>query len=240
MAVNELQNRLARRLRWQKQAHLLEKQDVVLAKWLPVLRAWQAKRLAASFAHFMDDARKQPAAAFFLSDLYGDADFMKRDEEAAKILPKMSRLLPESLLTAAVDAIELSVLSHAIDMRMARDLHNTGRKPASLDAELYQSAYRSVGLRRLRRRQIDLVLDVGSRLDVVVQKHGISKLLSASRLPARMLGLQHLQSFLERGFGAFNYLGGADDFLDEIHRQETCIADRLAAGNADPFTPPFS
>jgi hypothetical protein len=240
MAVNDLQSRLARRLRWQKQAHLLEKQDVVLAKWLPVLRAWQAKRLAGSFAHFMDDPRKQPAASFFLSDLYGDADFMKRDEEAAKILPKMSRLLPENLLTAAVDAIELSVLSHAIDMRMARELHQSGRKPSSLDAQLYQSVYRRVGLRRLRRRQIDLVMDVGSRLDAVVQKHGISKLLAASRLPARMLGLQHLQSFLERGFSAFNHLGGADAFLDEIHRQETCIAERLMTGAPDPFKPPFN
>ena len=240
MAVNDLQSRLGRRLRWQKQAHLLEKQDVVLCRWLPALRAWQAKRLAASFEHFMEDPRKRPAAAFFLSDLYGDADFMKRDEEAAKILPKMSRLLPENLLAAAVDAIELSVLSHAIDMRMARELQKTGRKPATLDAALYQQVYRNVGLQRLRRRQIDLVMDVGSRLDAVVQKHGIAKLLAASRLPARMLGLQHLQSFLERGFGAFNHLGGADAFLEEIHRQETCIAGRLASGRDDPFSPPFS
>ncbi len=93
---------------------------------------------------------------------------------------------------------------------------------------------------RLRRRQIDLVMDVGVRLDAVVQKHGISRLLAASRLPARMLGLGHLQSFLERGFGAFNHLGGASYFLNEIHSQESAIARRLMSGAENPFDPPFS
>ena len=65
-------------------------------------------------------------------------------------------------------------------------------------------------------------------------------LLSASRLPARLLGLGHLQSFLERGFSAFNHLGGASYFLNEIHAQESAIARRLMSGAADPFSPPFS
>lgn len=240
MSMHSLQSRLARRLRWQKQAHELEKSDSVLTKYLPGLRAWQARRLAVSFAHFMDDPDKRTAAAFFLSDLYGDADFMQRDEEAAKILPKMARLLPASLLQAAVDSIELSVLSHALDMRMAHALAETGAKPGNIDARQYQRAYRKVGLRRLRKRQIDLVLEIGERLDSVIKMHGIGKLLAASRLPARLLGLSHLQGFLERGFTAFNRLGGAEAFLEEIHRQETCIARRLREGSANPFEPPFN
>ena len=240
MPLQNLQSRLARRLRWQKQAHDLEKHDAVLTEHLPGLRAWQSQRLAASFAHFMDDPRKRMAAIFFFSVLYGDPEFLQRDEEAAKILPKMARILPASLLRAAVDSIELSVLSHALDMRMARTLAGIGVKPGNIDASQYQRAYRKVGLRRLRARQIDLVLDVGERLDSVIKMHGIGKLLAASRLPARMLGLAHLQGFLERGFTAFNQLGGADAFLEEIHRQESCIAERLRDGDTRPFDPPFS
>jgi hypothetical protein len=240
MSVVNLQKRLARRLRWQKQAHQLEKSDRVLIEQLPGLRAWQSRRLAGSFAHFMLDPSKRLAAQFFLSDLYGDADFMQRDEEAAKILPKMARILPDTLLQAAVDAIELSVLSHALDMRMARTLSAMGVKPGSISAGDYQTAYRKIGLRRLRERQINLVLEVGERLDSVIKIHGIGKLLAASRLPARMLGLAHLQGFLERGFTAFNHLGGADSFLTEIHQQESCIARRLREGHARPFEPPFS
>lgn len=240
MALNDLQSRLARRLQWQQDAHRLERDDPRLAKILSSLRAWQAERLAGSFASFLADPATRPAAEFFLSDLYGDADFLQRDREAARILPKMARLLPESLLQAAVDAVELSVLSHALDLRMARTLLQSGGKPNALDVRRYGEVYRAVGLRRLRRRQIDLVLEVGQRLDAVVQRHGVARLLSASRLPARLLGLQHLQGFLERGFAAFSHLGGAEAFLTRIHRQEHCIARRLAAGTADPFAPPFS
>lgn len=240
MSVDNLQKRLSRRLRWQKQAHQLEKSDRVLINHLPGLRAWQSERLARSFAHFMHDPSKKLAAQFFLSDLYGDADFMQRDEEAAKILPKMTRILPTTLLQAAVDAIELSVLSHALDMRMARTLSEMGVKPGRISTEEYQAAYRKIGLRRLRERQINLVLEVGERLDSVIKIHGIGKLLAASRLPARMLGLAHLQGFLERGFTAFNHLGGADAFLTEIHQQESCIAWRLRSGQTRPFEPPFT
>ena len=240
MQANPLQARLARRLRWQLEAHVLEKQDLVLKTMLPKLREWQANRLKNSFAHFMTDPKKRPAAEFFLTDLYGDADFMQRDAEAARILPVMSRLLPENLLIAAVDAIELSVLSHALDMRMARTLARIKTDSGALTEQDYCKAYRLVGMRRLRQQQIDLVMDVGSRLDAVVKKHGISRLLSASRLPARMLGLQHLQSFLERGFRAFNHLGGAKSFLNAINRQESVISRRLLAGQAEPFKPPFN
>ncbi len=207
---------------------------------LPLLRKWQAERLRVSFERFLSNDSTRAAAEFFLSDLYGDADFMKRDEEAAKILPKMARILPIKLLQAAVDAIELAVLSHALDIRMARSLARLLAENDLLTDKIYQQAYLQVGLPRLRLRQIQLVKEVGARLDSVVQKHGIAKLLAASRLPAKLLGLGHLQSFLERGFTAFNHLGGADYFLNEIYTQESTISRRLFAGDNKPFAPPFS
>ena len=240
MDARRLQSQLASRMHWQKQAHELERSDKTLAAYLPTLRKWPTRRLEASCTRFLDNPETRPAAEFFLSDLYGEADFMKRDEEAAKILPKMAKILPLNLLQAAIDAIELSVLSHALDMRMARSLAGLMQPGDVLDERRYRAAYRDVGYPRLRRRQIDLVMDVGARLDSVVRKHGISKLLAASRLPARMLGLGHLQSFLERGFGAFNHLGGASYFLNEIHAQESAISKRLMSGAENPFAPPFS
>ncbi|HWS39975.1 MAG TPA: hypothetical protein VN247_01640 [Arenimonas sp.] len=240
MSANHLQAQLARRLKWQKQAHKLEMENKELAKYLPMLRKWQANRLETSFARFLDDTKTQPAAHFFLTDLYGDREFLQRDEEAAKILPKMSKLLPVNLLQAAVDAIELSVLSHALDMRMARLLAVELPKGQKLDSKTYQKVYRKLGYPRLRKLQLDLIMDVGYRLDAVVQKHGIAKLLAAARWPARLLGLQHLQGFLERGFAAFNHLGGAKYFLTEIYNQETCISARLMRGDANPFQEPFN
>jgi hypothetical protein len=86
-----------------------------------------------------------------------------------------------------------------------------------------------------RRRQIRLIGRVGADLDAAVKKHGVHRLLRASRIPAQLAGLSELQSFLERGFSAFAQLGGAGEFLGRIDRQEREVSRRLFAGEADPF-----
>lgn len=231
----EFRQRLARRLNWQKAINdpVLEPRNGLPA--LSMLRQWQSRRLEAGFRDFLDDPKMRPAAEFFLSDLYADRDFSARDRDAAKILPLMARLLPDSLLRAATDAIELAVLSHAFDLRMAEALARRKEPLGSISLEDYGRAYRSVGHRRLRMRQIDLILRVGGALDAAVKKHGVHKLLRAARLPAQLAGLSELQKFLERGFNAFGALGGADSFLNEIAGREREASRRLFAGHRQPF-----
>ena len=227
--------RLAKRLAWQQAIHDPVRQPLNRLPTLPLLRAWQTKRLADGFKDFLANARMRPAAEFFLTDLYGDRDFSARDRDVARIMPIMSRLLPESLIAASTDAIELSVLSHAFDLRMARALAERPKPMAPITEDDYALAYRRTGNPRLRRHQIELVLGVGWTLDASVRKHGVFKLLRASRFPARAAGLSELQGFLERGFGAFEALGGAGDFLEAIGHRERQASSRLFAGDPDPF-----
>jgi len=155
-------------------------------------------------------------------------------------MPIMSRLLPESLIVAATDAIELAVLSHAFDLRLAQALADRRTPMAPITDEDYGRAYRAAHHPRLRRHQIGLVLGVGQALDAGVHKQGVFKLLKASRLPAQLAGLHELQAFLERGFTAFAALGGADEFLRRISEQETEVSRRLFAGAPRPFAQPNS
>lgn len=201
---------------------------------LGVLRRWQSDRLRTSFAHILENPKMRPAGEFFLTDLYADKDFSARDRDAAKILPMMAMILPHSLLKAAVDTIELAVLSHAFDLAMANAIRLN--KKGAIDLQQYIEAYREVGCPRLRRHQIDLIIRVGKNLDAAVQKHGVYKLLKASRTPARMAGLQELQGFLERGFEAFAHLEGADEFLEMVAKSEYGISRRLFAGHKNPFS----
>ena len=231
----EFRDRLARRLAWQRAAHDPVRDPRNLLPQLSMLRQWQAGRLAASFSDFLADARMRPAAEFFLSDLYGDRDFSARDRDAARILPLMSRLLPDTLLRAATEAIELAVLSHVLDLRMAAALATRAKPMAPITQADYGRAYRKGGYRHLRRHQIELVLRVGHALDVAVKKHGVYKLLRASRIPAQLAGLSELQAFLERGFTAFDALGGADEFLSAVAERELAVSERLFAGHPDPF-----
>ncbi|HEX5694659.1 MAG TPA: hypothetical protein VFY00_08600 [Arenimonas sp.] len=228
-------HRLAQRLAWQQALHDPVREPRNRLPTLPLLRAWQTRRLTDSFRDFLADPRMRPAAEFFLTDLYGERDFSARDRDVARIMPLMSRLLPDSLLVAATDAIELAVLSHAFDLRMAAALAARRKPDAAITVEHYGQAYRATGCPRLRRHQIDLILGVGWTLDAAVRKHGVYKLLRASRLPARAAGLSELQGFLERGFAAFEALGGAGDFLEAIGRREREVSRRLFAGAPDPF-----
>ena len=202
---------------------------------LPELRRWQMQRLAASFARFLDDPRSRPAAEFFLSDLYGDRDFSGRDRDVARILPMMTRILPAQMIATAGDAIALSALSHAFDLRMAEALSNTLEAKQCIDASSYAEAYRTVGHARLRCEQIALIERIGSALDEAVRKPTLWRLLQMSRLPAKFAGLGALQSFLERGFGAFHVLGGAEDFVGRIVVQEAEVSRRLFSGDPEPF-----
>lgn len=230
-----LRKRLAKLLAWQQALNDPASDPRNRLPTLRRLQQWQSKRLTTSFAEMLADPRMQPAATFFLTDLYGDRDFSARDRDAGRILPLMSRLLPESLLRAAADAIELAVLSHAFDLAMADRLARRKKPEGPISEKDYAQAYREVGCPRLRRRQIQLIGRVGADLDAAVKKHGVHRLLKASRIPARLAGLSELQSFLERGFSAFAELGGAEEFLGRIDRQEREVSRRLFAAEADPF-----
>lgn len=231
----EFRERLARRLQWQAAVHDARREPRNALATLSMLRQWQAKRLEGAFQDFLADAQRAPAAQFFLSDLYGDRDFSGRDRDAAKVLPMMARFLPDSLLHAATDAIELAVLSHALDLRMAEALAERVVPLAPISLDDYRHAYQSVGFPRLRQRQIGLILSVGQSLDAAVRKHGVYKLLKAARIPAQLAGVSELQKFLERGFTAFDALGGADAFLRDVSSREAEVSRRLFAGHPRPF-----
>ena len=205
------------------------------SRWLKPLQGWQSQRLERSFAGFLDDPARQPAARFFLTDLYGDHDFSQRDADIARVIPMMQKLLPTALLKTVADGIELGALTHAFDLRMAEALEALAPRRRGLDADLYARAYREVGRPHMRTRQIELIDDVGQGLWAALRMHGVGTLLKVSRLPARAMGFGELQGFLERGFDAFGRLGDAESFLADIRASETRVMRRLFDGDADPF-----
>lgn len=232
---NPSHDRLARRLACHQALHDPEREPRNRLRWLPELRRWQTQRLEASFAHFLADPKREPAASFFLSDVYGDRDFSQRDANVARIVPMLQRLLPAAVLATVADAIELGALTHAIDLRMAEALQRLAPARKKLDADLYARAYREVGHTRLRGRQIGLIADVGTGLAHAVKLPGVLLLLKLSRGPARASGLGELQGFLERGFAAFSALGDGKAFVRDIESAEREVSRRLFAGHPDPF-----
>jgi hypothetical protein len=229
-----LARRLARRLACHQALHDPAREPRNRLRWLPEVRRWQAQRLELSFNAFLQDPGTRPAARFFLNDVYGDHDFTRRDADIARVMPMMQGLLPQPLLASVADGIELGVLTHAFDLRMAAALERSSRS-RRLDETSYAQAYRTVGLPRLRGHQIGLIHRVGQGLGTALRMPKVGSLLRFSRLPAKAAGFGELQGFLERGFDAFAQLGDIDGFLDQIDRSERAISRRLFAGEADPF-----
>ena len=82
---NPLIDRLGRRLACHQTLHDHKREPRNKLRWLPLLRSWQTRRLETSFEHFLYDPQRRAAALFFLTDVYGDRDFSKRDANVAKV-----------------------------------------------------------------------------------------------------------------------------------------------------------
>lgn len=199
--------------------------DPELAASVPAVKEWQHGRFETTYADALASRRYGDAARFFLEDLYGPTDFTRRDQQFARIVPGLVRLFPHEIVVTVVALAELHALSEQFDTAMARAA--AGRR---IDAAVYGQAWRAVGQPAARERQIQLMLQVGGALDRYTRMPLLRQTLRLMRSPARALGLEALQAFLERGFDTFKAMGGARDFLDMIAERERTLAARLFAG----------
>jgi hypothetical protein len=201
-----------------------------IAARLETLRAWQASRLARTYADLRVEPRYAAAANFFLSDVYGCDTRAERDADLERAWRYLKRALPRSALTILGRALTLEVLSEELDLAMAKLMPTK-----LLAAASYASLYRRVGRADERRRQIELLIAVGTDLDRVVKRPWIGMALRAAHLPAHAAGCGVLQDFLERGFAAFTQMQGAREFLAIIRQRETRLMDALLSCAVQPI-----
>jgi hypothetical protein len=179
------------------------------------LQAWQAARLAATYSDLRLEPRYQRALDFFLSDLYGPADFRLRDRQLARAWRSLQRALPGYLGEALDRAVELQALTAELDLAMAQAL-----PPGPITANLYGAAYRAVDQRNARQHQIELIVGIGRDLDRAARRRWTGLALRAAHLPAHAAGFGALQDLLERGFSAFQAMRGAEGLLSLIAERE--------------------
>ena len=215
-----------------EQLRALRGDEALAPARLQELKAFQAARLARTYADVAAEPCYRLATEFFLGDLYGPKDFSRRDASMLRILPVMVRTLPAKAVETATLAIEIEALSESLDHRVAAEL-----EPGPIDDERYSRAYRKASTRPERERQIELIVAVGRRLDALVAKPLVYRTLKLMRRPARLAGLEALQDFLERGFEAFRAMAGAEPYLALIDERESTILERLFSGAPRPFSP---
>ena len=70
-------------------------EDAAFGERRAILRVWQAARLAQTHRDLLESPRFHDAAQFFLIDLYGPKDLSRHVEDVRRILPLMTKMLPE-------------------------------------------------------------------------------------------------------------------------------------------------
>jgi hypothetical protein len=172
------------------------------------------------------------AARFFLEELYGDQDYGERDAQFARIAGAVERLFPKDVAFTAAQLAQLHALTESLDHEMARAHPMDGHD----DVRVYVMAWKAVGRRADRERQLESVLAIGAEMTRLTRLPGLRMMLRMMRGPASAAGLSSLQRFLESGFDTFAGMAGqrsgAGRFLDTIREREERLLDLLFGADA--------
>lgn len=204
--------------------------DAVRSARLARLQQRQIERLRRTYDDFGRNKRYASALDFFADDLYGPHEYTQRDADLRKVLRSWERLLPRLALRAVVAALELESLSLNLDVALTAALGAEKLHDAS-----YAHAYRMVGRRDDRLRQIELIIDAGHALNRLIHLPAIGAALRMARTPAKLARVTALHGFLERGYSAFAHMRDATPLLEAIETRELRIMQALFENEATPF-----
>lgn len=191
------------------------------------VKRYQQLRFERTYRDLLASRRYGAAARFFLDDLYGPMDFRDRDQQFARIVPKIGSFFPGEVSVTVLDLARLHAVSELLDSQMARVLTSD-----QIQDGQYMRAWQMVGQPDQRGLQLKLVIEIGQALDRFTRHAWIVTALKLMRAPARAAGLSDLQLFLETGMASFRSMSGATAFLETIQRREEHLISALFAGNA--------
>jgi len=200
-----------------------------------LLRAWQADRLARTYADLLENPRYRPACRLFLEDIFGAHDFSQRDYDLERMHEFMQRVIPDSLLRPLTLTVRLHRLTNDLDARLLEALVHRLSVTDAITPELYAEGYRLCDNYAERSQQIEWIGQIGERLDRVVRSPLTGMMLSVAKGPARRAGWTELTDFLERGYTAFKHMRGSRTFVETVRKRERGILDRIVARHPDPF-----
>jgi hypothetical protein len=210
--------------------------DSNLAARVKAVKAFQARRFAGTYADLLQSGSYQEAAQFFLEKLYSDKDYTDRDAQFSRIAGALQTIFPKQVVATAVSLAELHVLTEELDHSMARVWPDAFAMDAVSDCRRYVAAWRLVGDRGARGRQLQIVQDIGRDLARLTRMPGLRLMLKMMRKPAQAAGLASLQEFLESGFDTFSGMSrkpkGVEIFLSLIEERESALIALLFDGEA--------
>jgi hypothetical protein len=237
----EVAQRILEDLKAVERGHAARAADDTLRRRVQAIKAYQQRRFENSYADLLAERRYAAAVGFFVDELHGPQDFAERQAQIAGIVPTLVWMFPREVVDTVATLVALHALSESLDAEMGRRLRSDSVTP-----KRYVAAWRATGRADDRRRQIDLTLAVGRRLDLHTRDPLLRSSLRMMRGPALLAGLGELQHFLESGFEAFGSMRGAARFIAAIEQREGALNAALSGtggldgGALDQLLPPVA
>ncbi|MCG2582052.1 MAG: hypothetical protein KA296_14360 [Marinobacter sp.] len=199
---------------------------------------WQAERLKRTHQDLYQHPGYHSGLEFLLTDLYAPANMTRRDDNIDRVFPKMVKWLPNSLLDTFAGLMELNLVTQQLDLELTEQLAQQRVLGDAMTNEQYCAAFRASRNLAQRRRQIELVAEVGQQLDHYVRNRTLGWLLSMTRGPAEMADLSDLHSFLHRGYTAFRKMEDVDALIERLVSREQRVLDNVLNEHPNPFSLP--
>ena len=195
--------------------------DPLLAERFEHFLDWQAGYLLDQHRELAERDEYRDATAFVVNDLTG-IGVSQRDRDLGRIVPMMSRVLPDSVLATLASALELNSEALAMNLAICRELYREGDVQA-LSERRYAAAVRAVTDRNHALSLVLKIRGVGQELQRIVSMPMIGSTLAGMRLPAELMGFGALHRFLAEGFRIFRDLPDTDRFLDELEERMLAV-----------------
>jgi hypothetical protein len=197
-----------------------------------LVKRFQARRFAGTYSDLLASGTYGAATRFFLEELYGDRDFGERDAQFARIAGAVEKLFPRDVAEMAAGLARLHALTESLDHALARAVLLESVE----DVAGYVQAWKAVGRREDRQRQLETVVSIGAEMTRLTRLPGLRMMLKMMRGPAAAAGLTSLQRFLEAGFDTFSSVtkvrGGAERFVATIREREQQLMELLFDADA--------
>lgn len=207
--------------------------DALFLARLRRLQEWQGERLKHTHAHLLDDPVTAEGIQFLLDDVYGGRELLPVAREIRRALPKAMKLLPEKVMATSAAALEAAILTQELDEAVTQTLGEALDQP--LTEMTYLKGFRQDHHHNDRLRQVQLVAELGHRLDRYIRSRMLHATFRMVRKPVHAAGFSNLYDFMDRSFRVMKPVPSVGRLLEQLATREEAIMQKVYAGHPTPF-----
>ena len=207
--------------------------DTLFLARLQRLQDWQGERLKHTHRHLLNAPATAEGIRFLLEEVYGGRELLPVAREIRRALPKAMKLLPDKVMATSASALEAAILTQELDEQVTDWLSDELDQP--LTELTYLKGFRQQSHHPARQRQLQLVAELGHRLDRYIRSRMIQTTFRMVRRPAHAAGFANLYDFMDHSFRVMKPVPSVGLLLEQLAAREETIMQKVYDHHPAPF-----